>query len=126
MAEPKFKSSFRRKDVRIEDHYERIQGLWHLFGATEVYPIRIVDLSPDGFGMLVEQPLNDGNEIQVIFSLPSVLTVHAVVVWSQTNPETGLWRVGLNCDLQGKRRLESIYRQLISSSSGKPSLISPD
>jgi hypothetical protein len=126
MGEAKLKSSFRRRDVRIEDRFKLIQGLWRRSDSTELQPIRIVDLSTDGFGMLVDGALNDGEVIQAIFSQPSVLTVDATVVWSQRDQETGHCRVGLVCDQPGKRKLDAIYRQIISSSIGKLSLILPD
>ena len=126
MGALKLKHNYRRKEVRVEDRYQRIKGLWQKIGSDQQVPLRIVDLSSDGFGMLVETRLDNGAQIRATFSLPSVLVVDATVVWSKSDPEQGGWRIGLCCDRHGSRKLEAIYRQIISSSSEIPSLILQD
>jgi len=115
MGAAKLKYNYRRREVRIEDRYALIKGLWQKLGSDQQYPMKIVDLSSDGFGMLVEPRLVKGDQIKAIFSLPSVLVIEASVVWAQESDQQGLWRIGLNCDQHGSRKLESIYRQVISS-----------
>jgi hypothetical protein len=110
---------FRRRDVRVDQALDAIEGLWQSPGHEEMQPIRITDISPDGFGMKLDFEIAPGTDVTAIFSQPFVLTVSARVVWCQESPDGDGYRVGLSCDRDGNRRLDSIYRRICRPTSAR-------
>ena len=109
-AAKKARVPFNRKSVRAQVVPTEIRGIATVTSSGEHLPFLVWDVSADGMGLWVSQPLKVGDKVRIAVGQPYLVVLEGEIVWSDENAEANGYRCGVKV-VASKEALVGLYEK---------------
>lgn len=99
-----------RRSIRAQVLPTEIRGIVTAIGSGEHLPFLVWDVSHEGIGLWLSQPLTVGDKVRIAVGQPYLVVLDATVIWCDDKAQSQGFRCGFSVT-QSREVLVGLYEQ---------------